>query len=142
MVFTKMQSRAPDRPKPARVLLVDDNEAILTRAARVLTPGCAVVGAVRDGKAALEAAHTLQPEVIVLDISMPGMNGFEVATCLRNIGSTAALVFLSVYEDEELIRASKHAGGMGYVVKQRLTLDLELAVREARAGRLFNSPIH
>jgi CheY-like chemotaxis protein len=79
MVFTKMQSRAPDRPKPARILLVDDNEAILTRAARVLTPGCAVVGAVRDG-AALEAAHTLQPEVIVLAISMPGMNGFEVAT--------------------------------------------------------------
>jgi len=70
------------------------------------------------------------------------MNGFEVATCLRNIGSTAALVFLSVYEDEELIRAAKHAGGMGYVVKQRLTLDLELAVREARAGRLFISPIH
>jgi two-component system nitrate/nitrite response regulator NarL len=140
MVFTKMQSRAPDRPKPARVLLVDDNEAILTRAARVLTPGCAVVGAVRDGKGALEAAHTLQPEVIVLDISMPDMNGFDVAACLRNGGSTAALVFLSVYEDEELIRASKHAGGMGYVVKQRLTLDLELAVGAARVGRPFISP--
>ena len=79
----------------------------------MLTPGYAVVGAVRDGKAALEAAHTLQPEVIVLDISMPGMNGFEVATCLRNGGSTAALIFLSVYEDEELIRASKHAGAWG-----------------------------
>lgn len=73
----------------------------------------------------------------MLDISMPGMNGFEVATCLRNGGSTAALIFLSVYEDEELIQASKHAGGMGYVVKQRLTLDLELAVRAARG-----SPVH
>jgi DNA-binding NarL/FixJ family response regulator len=124
-----------------KVLLVDDNEAILTRAATVLTPSCAVVGAVRDGKAALEAALALQPDVIILDISMPGMNGFEVASCLRNRGSTAALVFLSVYEDEEMIRASKDVGGMGYVVKQRLTSDLELAVREARAGRPFVSPI-
>jgi len=125
----------------AKVLLVDDNEAILTRAAAVLTPSCAVVGAVRDGKAALEAAQTLLPDVIVLDISMPGMNGFEVATCLRNRGSTAALVFLSVHDEEELIRASKDVGGIGYVVKRRLTLDLELAVREASAGRPFMSPI-
>jgi len=125
----------------AKVLLVDDNEAILTRAAAVLTPSCAVVGAVRDGKAALEAAQTLLPDVIVLDISMPGMNGFEVATCLRNRGSTAALVFLSVHDEEELIRASKEVGGVGYVVKRRLTLDLELAVREASAGRPFMSPI-
>jgi len=126
----------------ARVLLVDDNEAILTRAARVLTPVCAVVGAVRDGQAALDAAQTLQPDVIVLDISMPGMNGFEVATCLRIGGSTAALLFLSVNEDEELIRASRVAGAMGYVLKQRLTSELELAVREVHAGRPFTSPVH
>ena len=125
----------------AKVLLVDDNEAILTRAAAVLTPSCAVVGAVRDGKAALEAAQTLLPDVIVLDISMPGMSGFEVATCLRKRGSTAALVFVSVHDEEELIRASKDVGGIGYVVKRRLTLDLELAVREASAGRPFMSPI-
>ena len=65
--------------EPARVLLVDDNEAMLARAAAVLTPGCLVVGAAKDGQAALEAARTLQPDVIVLDISMPGMTGLEVA---------------------------------------------------------------
>ena len=124
----------------ARVLLVDDNEAILVRVSAVLSPGCAVVGTVKDGPAALVAARTLRPDVIVLDISMPGMTGLEVATRLRKEGSTAALVFLTVHDDEEFILAAKAAGGIGYVLKSRLASDLMLAVREAREGRPFLSP--
>jgi DNA-binding NarL/FixJ family response regulator len=125
--------------EPARVLLVDDNEAMLARAASALTPGCLVVGRVKDGPSALEAAATLQPDVIVLDISMTGMTGFEVAARLRETGSTAAVVFLTVHDDEEFIAAAKAAGGLGYVVKPRLAADLMYAVREARAGRHFVS---
>jgi DNA-binding NarL/FixJ family response regulator len=125
----------------ARVLLVDDNEAILARTAAVLTPGCVIVGAVKDGPAALEAARALRPDVIVLDISMPGMSGFEVAASLRQAGSTAALVFLTVHDDEEFVLAARAAGGIGYVVKPRLAYDLLIAVREARAGRPFLSAI-
>jgi two-component system response regulator DesR len=126
-----------------RVLLVDDNEAILSRAAAVLTPGCVILGTVTNGPAAIEAARTLRPDVIVLDISMPGMTGFEVAFRLRECGSTAAVVFLTVHEgDEELVAAAKAAGVIGYVVKARLVSDLMCAVREARAGRPFVSPIH
>ncbi len=124
----------------ARVLLVDDNEAILVRVSAVLSPGCAVVGTAKDGPAALEAARTLRPDVIVLDISMPGMTGLEVATRLRKEGSTAALVFLTVHDDEEFILAARAAGGIGYVLKSRLASDLMLAVREAREGRPFLSP--
>jgi DNA-binding NarL/FixJ family response regulator len=127
--------------EPARVLLVDDNEAMLARAAAVLTPTCVVVGSVRDGRAALEAANTLQPDVIVLDISMSGMTGFEVAARLRETGSKAAVVFLTVHDDEAFILAAKAAGGIGYVVKPRLASDLICAVREARAGRPFVSAI-
>ena len=126
--------------EPARVLLVDDNEAMLARAAAVLTPGCQIVGAAKDGRAALRAAEALDPDVIVLDISMPGMTGLEVATSLRDAGSKAALVFLTIHDEEEFVAAAKAAGGTGYVVKPRLVPDLVLAVSEARAGRWFASP--
>ena len=126
----------------ARVLLVDDNDAMLARAAAVLSPSCVVVGTVKDGAAALEAAQALRPDVIVLDICMPGMTGFEVASRLRERGSTAAVVFLTILQDEEFVLAAKAAGGIGYVVKRRLVSDLSLAVREARARRPFVSAIH
>ena len=127
--------------KSARILLVDDNEAMLTRVAAVLTPSHVVVGQVREGRAALEAAIALRPDVIVLDISMPGMSGLEVATCLRQAGSTAALVFLTVHEEEEIVLAARAAGGMAYVVKPRMISDLMIAVGEALAGRQFVSRI-
>ena len=127
--------------EPARVLLVDDNEAMLSRAAAALKYCCCVVGSVKDSRKALEAALALKPDVIVLDISMPGMSGLEVAARLRDAGSTAALVFLTVHDEEDIILAAKAAGAMGYVVKPRLGSDLTLAVQEARAGRPFVSPL-
>ena len=131
----------PPSGEAPRVLLVDDNEMTLARAGAVLSARCVVLGTAKNGYAALEAAAALNPDVVVLDISMPGMNGFELAKRLRAAGSTARLVFLTVHEDEELILAARNAGGIGYVVKTRLASDLELAVREARAGRPFQSQL-
>ena len=128
--------------EPVRVLLVDDNEAMLARAAAVLKKECVVVGAAKDGRSAIEAAVTLQPEIIVLDISMPGMTGLEVAAQLHKAGSTAMLVFLTVHDEEEFVMAAQAAGAIGYVVKSRLASDLIVAVREALEGRSFVSPIH
>jgi DNA-binding NarL/FixJ family response regulator len=125
----------------ARVLLVDDNEAMLARAAAVLASACEIVGTVNDGQAALAAAEALDPDVIVLDISMPGMSGLEVAARLRRSGSRAELVFLTVHDEEEFVLAAKAAGGKGYVVKGRLVSDLLAAVREVRAGGSFVSAI-
>jgi DNA-binding NarL/FixJ family response regulator len=127
--------------EPARVLLVDDNEAMLSRAAAVLARECVVVGQAFDGEAALEAAARLSPDVIVLDISMPGMTGFEVAARLSTLQPTAAIVFLTVYADEEVVRAAQAAGGVGYVIKTRMASDLLIAVREARARRPFVSAL-
>jgi DNA-binding NarL/FixJ family response regulator len=124
-----------------RVLLVDDNKAILARVETVLSPSCVVVGSASDGPHALSAALELQPDVVVLDISMPGMNGFEVAARLRSAGSSAAVVFLSVHDEDELVTAAKESGGIGYVVKPRITSDLLIAVKEASAGRSFVSPL-
>ena len=126
--------------EPIRVLLADDNEAMIVRAAAALAPGCVVVGAARDGRAALEAVLTLDHDVVVLDIGMPHMTGLEVASRLRQTGSRSAVVFLTVYDDEALIEAARLAGGLGYVVKPRLQVDLGAAVRDALAGREFVSP--
>jgi CheY-like chemotaxis protein len=126
---------------PPRVLVVDDNDEMLSRAAAVLGRACVVVGAVKDGPAALKAADALHPDVIVLDIGMNGMNGFEVAARLREHGSTAEVVFFTVHEDEEFIAAARAVGGIGYVVKPRLAADLLPAVREAKAHRPFVSAI-
>lgn len=131
---------APLAADAPRVLLVDDNQKTLARAKSVLSARCAVVGTVSNGQAALEAAASLNPDVIVLDMSMPGMSGLEVAQRLRAAGSTAQIVFLTVHDEEELILAARNAGALGYVVKPRLVSDLELAVREACAGRPFQSP--
>ena len=127
--------------EPVRVLLVDDNQAMLSRVEHVLSSSCVVVGSATNGPTAVSAALELEPEVVVLDISMPGMSGFEVASRLRTAGSHAAVVFLTVHDEEELITAARESGGMGYVVKPRITSDLLTAVKEARAGRSFISPL-
>lgn len=124
---------------PTRVLLVDDSEAMLARAAAALAGECGIVGAVTDGLAALAAAQSLQPDVVVLDISMPGISGLQVASRLSAAGVMAAIVFLTVHDGEEFVLAAKLAGATGYVVKTRLVVDLPVAVREARAGRSFVS---
>ena len=126
---------------PTRVLLVDDSEAILARAAAALTEECEIVGSVTDGLAAVAAAKSLQPDVVVLDISMPGISGFEVASRLSKAGVTAAIVFLTVQDGEEFVLTAKLSSAIGYVVKTRLVSDLPVAVREARAGRPFVSAL-
>jgi CheY-like chemotaxis protein len=123
----------------ARVLLVDDNQEILDRAAAILASACVIVGAVKDGPAAIESVRALRPDVIVLDISMPGMTGFEVASHLRHAGSKVPIVFLTIHDDEELLQAALAAGGIGYVAKTRLPTDLANAISEACAGRRYIS---
>jgi DNA-binding NarL/FixJ family response regulator len=133
-----MQSGTTSSECP-RVLLVDDNLDMLESAAAVLSTGFEIVGRANDGRAALEAAGKLHPDVIVLDISMPGMGGLEVAARLKAAGSKAAVVFLTVHDDEEVVRAASDAGGLGYVLKPRLASELPRAALEASAGRRFIS---
>ncbi len=122
-----------------RVLLVDDNEAILEHAAAMLATNCQVVGTAKDGHSALVAADALNPDVIVLDVSMPGICGLEVAARLRARGSTAAIVFLTIHDDDDVVSAARDTGALAYVLKTRLASDLVTAAIEASAGRRFVS---
>ena len=117
-----------------RVLLADDNEAMLDRVAGLLATECNVVGTVADGQQTFDAAMELKPDVLVLDISMPVMNGIETARRLKEAGSETHIVFLSMYDDPDIISEALKFG-MGYVTKQCITSDLVAAIKKAHAGR-------
>jgi len=122
-----------------RVVVADDISSVLLEVAALLKKSCEVVGLASDGRAALELTLRNNPDVVVLDITMPEMSGIEVARELRKRGSKTAIVFLTVHEDEEILKACQDAGGLGYVVKMFMETDLPLAIREALAGRIFTS---
>jgi DNA-binding NarL/FixJ family response regulator len=117
-----------------RVLLADDHPALLALTAAALAGECLVVGSVGDGRELLAEAERLQPDVIVLDITMPRLDGIEAARQLRRSHRPARLVFLTVHEDADFARAALDAGGLGYVVKARLASDLLPAMRAAVDG--------
>jgi len=123
-----------------RVLLADDHPAMLALTATVLACECLVVGSVADGRELLAEAERLHPDVIVLDITMPRLDGIEAARQLGRSQRPARLVFLTVHEDADFARAALDAGGLGYVVKARLASDLLPAIRAALANRRFISP--
>jgi DNA-binding NarL/FixJ family response regulator len=120
--------------------LADDHEAMLDRVANLLADECDVIGTAIDGRQALDAAQNLKPDVVVLDISMPVMNGFETAHHLKEAGVKARIVFLTVHDDPEFAREALRAGALGYVIKSRIASDLLTAIEEAHAGRSFVSP--
>jgi DNA-binding NarL/FixJ family response regulator len=123
-----------------RVLLADDHPAMLALTANALAGECCVVGTVSDGRALLAEEERLHPDVIVLDITMPRLDGIEAARQLRRSHRPARLVFLTVHEDADFAQAALDAGGLGYVVKARLASDLLPAIRAALADSRFISP--
>ena len=113
---------------------------MLALTAAVLAGECLVVGTVGNGCELLAEAERLHPDLIVLDITMPGLDGIEAARQLRRSHRPARLVFLTVHEDADFTQAALDAGGLGYVVKVRLATDLPSAIRAALADRRFISP--
>lgn len=122
-----------------RVLVADDLTSVLSAVAALLPESFDLVGMVSDGQTALETTLSLKPDVVILDISMPEMNGIEVARELRRQHSNAKIVFLTVHEDSDILATCLAAGGLGYVVKLLMDSDLIPAMNEALAGRVFVS---
>jgi len=122
-----------------RILLADDQREILETVARLLEDEFDIVATVANGVRAIEAAVRLAPDLIVLDISMPVLNGMEAAFQLKELGSRAKVVFLTVHEDPVLIEAALSVGARGYVLKQRLATDLIPAIRQVLDDLIFVS---
>ncbi len=123
-----------------RVLLADDHPAVREMVNALLQEEFDVVGEVTNGREMLCEAQRLQPDVVVLDISMPVLDGIGAALQLRADASKARVVFLTVQDRIEFVRAGLAAGALGYVIKSHMTIDLIPAIRNALAGHQFVSP--
>ncbi len=120
-----------------RILLADDNHSIIDFVRKMLQKDFTIVGAVGDGTSVLEKVAELTPDLIILDISMADLNGFEVTRRLRSGNCTSKIIFLTVHEDYEFVRAAFNAGASGYVFKSRITTDLRAAIEAVQLGRVF-----
>lgn len=123
-----------------RVLLADDHPKMLEQVAQLLEGESEIVGTVEDGAQLIEAAFNLDPDLIVLDISMPALNGIEAAHHLKNLGSRAKVIFLTMHEDDAFVTAAVLAGALGYVLKCRISIDLIPAIHSVLQGHEFASP--
>ena len=124
----------------ARILVAEDHELMRASVVNVLQREFEVVEAVANGKAVLDAVDSLKPDVCVLDISMPILNGIETANHLKSSGSTTKIIFLTIHDDSDFVSAAFKSGAKGYVFKTRMAADLVNAVREVLAGGTFRSP--
>jgi DNA-binding NarL/FixJ family response regulator len=124
----------------ATVVLIDDHPGALAAACEIMKNEFDILATGVDGDAALHAVSVFSPDIVVLDIGMPGKDGFETAREIGERAPTARIVFLTAMEDMDYARAARDMGG-SYVVKRRMGTDLLTAAREMMGGNLFSSPI-
>ena len=122
-----------------RILLADDNPALLDLVQKCLAVEFEVVAAVPDGKALLEAFDRLKPDVVVTDISMPQVDGFQAAAELRHRGKPP-VVFFTVHDEGAFLKKAKALGALGYILKRSAPSVLVAAIHSAYEGRFFLSP--
>jgi DNA-binding NarL/FixJ family response regulator len=120
-----------------RILLGDDHVLILDGIRSALQSQYEVVGVAQDGRALVQAAARLKPEVVVLDISMPLLNGFEAALQIRKVLPHAKLIFLSQHLNPAYLKQALKAGASGYVLKSGATEELQKAISTALRGQTY-----
>ena len=124
-----------------RFLLADEHRLVREAFARLLESDCDVVGAVADGRALLAAAPELRPDIVVLDIAMPLLNGLDAARQLRRLMPEVKLVFLTVSEDPDLAAEAFRAGASGYLLKNSAASELLESIQQVSQGRSYITPL-
>lgn len=122
-----------------RVLLADSSPAVLEAVTRMLEPEFDVIGTVSDGSSLIGEAEKLKPDVMIVDLLMPGLSGFEAVRRLRKRRVQAAVIFLTVHSDLALAEEARAIGAMGYVLKPSADRELLPAIRGAQEGSFFLS---
>lgn len=126
--------------KVPRILLADDQREVLHTISSILQYECEIVGLAQDGQQVLQLAQAKSPDLLVLDIFMPTLSGFDAAVRLRESGSLLKILFLTVHEDPDFVGAAISLGALGYVLKAHLVTDLIPAIRSVLKGQLYISP--
>jgi DNA-binding NarL/FixJ family response regulator len=122
------------------VLLADDHLLVAEALRSLLTPEFDLVGVVEDGRALVEAAGRLHPDVIVADITMPRLNGIDAMIRLRQSGDQVPVVFLTMHRDVTFARRALEAGASGFVLKHSASTELVAALRAALQGKTYLTP--
>lgn len=127
---------------PVRVVLADDHTLVRAGVRRILDgqPGMTVVGEVGEGRAALEAVETLQPDVLVLDLTMPQMDGFEVLSRARDLKPDLRILVLTMHASPEYVARAIENGADGYLLKDSAVQDLVAGIESVMEGRPYYSP--
>ena len=124
-----------------RIILADDHQLFRQGLRSLLEKaGHEVVGEASDGRAAIALAQTLQPDVAVLDLSMPLLNGLDAAVEVKRVSPNTKVILLTMYTDKEYVLRALHAGARGYVLKTQAAEDLVRAIRETATGEVYLSP--
>lgn len=125
-----------------RVLLVDDHPLVLegVRSSLLKHDRFEIVGLASSGPEAIHRAQESSPDVVVMDVTMPGMNGLEATKCLQTICPQAKVLFLTVHEKPEFVREMVQSGGRGYVRKNTSPLEFASAIECVHRGELFFKP--
>lgn len=123
-----------------RVLLADDHQMLVDALKRILEPRCEVVGTVSDGRELLKAAARLQPDIVVLDIAMPQLNGLDAARHLKATMPKVKLIFMTMNEDPELVGEAFRAGASAFLLKQAAAFELTEAIEQVLKGGSYVTP--
>ncbi|HUD14517.1 MAG TPA: response regulator transcription factor [Terracidiphilus sp.] len=126
--------------KRSKVFIADDHSMVIDGLRGLLEPEFEVVGAVNDGRAVLPEVRKLQPDVVVIDISMPLLNGLDCTRQLRDAGCTAKILILTMHPDATLAQEALAAGASGYLLKSSPGSELKGALRDVLQGRTYLSP--
>jgi DNA-binding NarL/FixJ family response regulator len=124
-----------------RVILADDHTLLLEAFEKLLAPECDVVAKVPDGRALVAAVQEYRPDVVVLDLSMPLLNGLEAARQIKQFDRSVRLVFVTMNEDPDLAAEAFRAGGSAYLLKRSAGAELLTAIREAMKHRSYVTPL-
>jgi DNA-binding NarL/FixJ family response regulator len=124
-----------------RVLIADDHTLLLSAFEKLLSGECEVVGMVTDGRALVAAAEQLKPDVVVLDISMPLLNGLEAGRQIKHRFPEVKLVFVTMNEEPDVAAEAFRSGASGYLLKRSAGAELSAAIREVVQGRSYITPL-
>src|SRR5579871_4543934 len=130
----------PDIMTPLRLLVADDHALVVEGLRRILPPAVTIVGEMADGRALVSAVGILRPDIVVVDISMPLLNGIEAARQIRKLDSKVKIIFLSMHPDVSYAVAALRAGGSAYVLKSSAATEILTAIREVMDGKTYLTP--